>query len=135
MAHQPRPFEAMDMSSKDRSFLRGRFDSFVYAGRGIVQVFRREPNAKVHLVVACSVIAAAAALDVSKTDFALLAIAITMVFVAETINTAIERLTDLVSPDHHPLAAQAKDISAGAVLLASIGSVVIGAIVFGPKLL
>lgn len=98
-------------------------------------MFRREPNAKVHLVVACSVIAAAAALDVSKTDFALLAIAITMVFVAETINTAIERLTDLVSPDHHPLAAQAKDISAGAVLLASIGSVVIGAIVFGPKLL
>lgn len=123
------------MSSNDRPFFRGRIRSFVYAGRGIVQVFRCEPNAKVHLIVACVVIAVAAVLEVSITDFALLSIAITFVFVTETINTAIERLTDLACPDPHPLAAQAKDISAGAVLLASIGAVVIGAIVFGPKLM
>jgi diacylglycerol kinase (ATP) len=120
------------MSNKDRSLLTGRLRSFVYAGRGIVQVFRNEPNAKIHLLAACVVITLGLVLNVSKSDFALLAFAITMVFVTETINTAIERLTDLASPEHHPLAAQAKDIAAGAVLLASIGAVFIGVIVFLP---
>ena len=120
------------MSNKDRSRLTGRLRSFVYAGRGIVQVFRSEPNAKIHLLAAGLVMTLGVVLNVSKRDFALLAFAITLVFVTETINTAIERLTDLASPEHHPLAAQAKDIAAGAVLLASIGAMVIGAIVFLP---
>lgn len=120
------------MPNKDRSLLNGRLRSFVYAGRGIIQVFRNEPNAKIHFLAACLVITLGVVLNVSRSDFALLVFAITLVFVTETINTAIERLTDLVSPEHHPLAAQTKDIAAGAVLLASIGAMVIGVIVFLP---
>lgn len=86
------------MSNKDRSLLTGRLRSFVYAGRGIVHVFRNEPNAKIHLLAACLVITLGVVLNVSKSDFALLSFSITFVFVTETVNTAIERLTDLASP-------------------------------------
>ena len=61
-------------------------------------------------------------------------LAITAVWVAEGLNTALERLTDLVSPGFHPLAGKAKDIAAGAVLITVIGAVSIGIIIFGPRL-
>ncbi len=70
---------------------------------------------------------------VDRIEWALLASAVFLVLVAETINTAIEHLTDLASPERHPLAGHAKDAAAGAVLLAVIFSVLIAAIVFGTR--
>ena len=61
-------------------------------------------------------------------------LAIALVWTAEALNTALERLTDLVSPQHHPLAGQAKDIAAGAVLIAAIGAFCVGLVVFLPRL-
>ena len=60
--------------------------------------------------------------------------AIALVWVAEALNTALERLTDLASPEFHPLAGKAKDMAAGAVLLAVAGAVLIGIVIFGPRL-
>lgn len=122
------------MTRKDRS-LKARLRSFVFAARGLRQVFAQEPNAAIHLVAAVVVIVAGFLLELSNAEFAMIVIAIAMVFAAEVFNTAIERLTDLVSPTEHPLAGQSKDMAAGAVLIASIAAVIIGAIVFIPKLL
>jgi diacylglycerol kinase len=118
------------VSNPDKSFLNGRVRSFRNAVRGVYQLFRHEPNAQIHFVAACFVLTLAVFLNVSKTDFALLTVAVTMVIVTEAVNTAIERLTDRVSPEFHPLAGQAKDVAAGAVLLSSFGATAIGVIVF-----
>ena len=65
----------------------------------------------------------------------MLALAITLVWVAEALNTAFEVLCDVTSPDFHPLVKKSKDVAAAAVLLSAIGAIIIGALIFGPKLL
>ena len=70
--------------------------------------------------------------EVSRVDWLALVLAIALVWVAEAINTAIEFLTDLASPEYHPLAGKAKDVAAGAVLLAAIAAIAIAVIVFAP---
>ena len=72
--------------------------------------------------------------QLSRLEWALIALAVAGVWTAELMNTAIEALTDLASPDFHPLAGKAKDVAAGAVLLAAIGALVVGALVFIPHL-
>jgi diacylglycerol kinase (ATP) len=79
-----------------------------------------------HLVAAILVLVGAEVLHLSLQEFALLALAITLVLFAELVNTAIEVLVDLVSPEFHPLAQRAKDVAAGAVLLASVGAMILG---------
>jgi diacylglycerol kinase len=86
------------------------------------------------LAVAGCTIGAGALLRVTLTEWRLLLIAVFVVLIAEVINTAIEFLTDLASPEHHPLAAKAKDAAAGAVLLAAVLAFLIGVLVLGPKL-
>lgn len=104
--------------------------SFRYAIRGVGKVIRYENNAKVHLLATITVIMAGFYLRVSFRDWCLLVVAVAMVWITETVNTAIEKLVDLVSPGYNEKAGQAKDIAAGAVLLASIFAVVIGVLVF-----
>lgn len=77
----------------------------------------------------------AAWLQFSATEWALLVITIAGVWVTEGLNTAVEFVVDLVSPDYHQLAGWAKDVAAGAVLVASISAVIVGAILFVPRLL
>jgi len=104
-----------------------------YALRGIAFLFAAT---NVRLLAAATVAAVAAGgyFGVSGAEWCAIALAITIVWVAEALNTALERLVDLASPGIHPLAGQAKDIAAGAVLLAAIGAVSIGLIVFGARL-
>lgn len=104
--------------------------SFRYAIRGIGKVIRYENNAKVHLLATITVIIAGFYLRISFRDWCLLVIAVAMVWITETVNTAIEKLVDLVSPHYNEKAGTVKDVAAGAVLLASIFAVVIGALVF-----
>lgn len=73
-------------------------------------------------------------LGISATDWALLTLSIAVVLAAEAINSAMERMVDLVSPQWHPLARDAKDLAAGGVLIAAIGAAVVGVIVFLPYL-
>ena len=74
-------------------------------------------------------------LDLPSLEWAVLVLAISTVWVAEALNTAIEFVVDLASPGYHPLAGKAKDVAAGAVLLASFFAVVIGVLVLGPRIL
>src|SRR2546425_4974292 len=78
-------------------------------------------------------LAAGAYFSISALEWCAALLALSLIWAAEGMNTALERLTDLVSPDFHPLAGMAKDIAAGAVLLAAIGAVVLGFIIFGPR--
>jgi undecaprenol kinase len=112
---------------------RPRLLSFRYAFRGVRYMVRHEPNMRFHLLAATGVLLAAAAFRVPLTQWAALVFAITLVMLGETLNTAIEAVLDLVQPEHHELVGVVKDLAAGAVLVASAGSVVIAAIVFVPQ--
>lgn len=116
-----------------RDYLHTRKRSFGYAFKGIATLFRSQAHAKIHLVATLMVVAAGLLLKVSLPEWALLALAITIVWVAEGVNTAIEFVVDLASPEHHDLAGKAKDVAAGAVLLASIGAAAIAVLVLGPR--
>ncbi len=116
----------------------GRFPllcAFRCAGRGIAYAFASQRNLKIQLAVGLLAVIAGLALGISRTEWLAIVLAIMVVAVAEVVNTAVESVTDLASPDWHPLARAAKDAGAGAVLLASAGSVAVGLIVFVPHLL
>lgn len=111
-----------------------RILSFGFAFQGLITFFKTEHNAWIHLLSAIAVIVFGFVYDVSNTEWCWLIVSIGFVFAAEMFNTAIEFLTDLVSPQFHPLAKKVKDVASGAVLIAAITAVVIGLIIFLPKL-
>ena len=117
------------------SYLTGRLRSFGHAFRGLAILLRTQHNATIHAAATVMVVAAGALFGISPAEWALITLAIVCVWVAEALNTAIEFLVNLASPEPHPLAGKAKDVAAGAVLVAAIGSVIVGALVFGPHLL
>ena len=104
--------------------------SFKFAFEGIFQAFYHERNMRIHGVMALVVICLAAYLRVELEDWVILLLLIGLVISLELVNTAVERAVDLKSPTRHPLAKQAKDTAAGAVLLMSIISVIIGVCIF-----
>ena len=114
------------------SYLTGRLRSFGHAFRGLKVLLQTQHNARIHAVATVLVVVAGALLRISAFDWALIALAVLCVWAAEAMNTAIEFVVDLISPEHHPLAAKAKDVAAGAVLVAAIGSAIVGGLVFGP---
>jgi diacylglycerol kinase len=93
-----------------------------------------EHNAKIHLAATIVVISLGAWLRVATYDWCWLVAAMTLVWTAEALNTALERLADVAAPDQNPATANAKDIAAGGVLMASLGAAVIGVLVLGPHL-
>jgi diacylglycerol kinase len=108
--------------------------SLGYALDGIGYLFRTQRNAQIHAVAAALVFAAAWLFGISALEWLALLAAITVVIVAEGLNTAVEAVVDLVSPDYHQRARHAKDVAAGAVLLAAAGAAAIGALVFVPRM-
>lgn len=114
---------------------RRRIKSFVYAGRGIGILLSTQVNARIHAVATVLVLFGGIWLHISASDWALIVLAVVAVWVAEGLNTAVEFLVDLVSPEFQPLAGRIKDVAAGAVLIAAIGAVLVGLLVFGPPLL
>jgi diacylglycerol kinase (ATP) len=114
-------------------WLRRRLRSFRHAFRGI-DWLASEPNARIHAVAALCALAVSAVVRLSAPEWALIVLAIALVFATEALNTALERLADAAVPNEHPLIAAAKDLGAGAVLLASLGAAVVGVLVLGPHL-
>ena len=104
-----------------------------YALRGIGFLFGA-PNVWVLTAASLAALGAGAHFAISALEWCAVVLAIALVWVAEALNTALERLTDLASPQYNPLAGKAKDIAAGAVLIAALGAVSIGVIIFGPRL-
>jgi diacylglycerol kinase len=109
--------------------------SFAYAFAGIATVARTQTNFRIHLVAAVLALAAGLALGLSPVELAVLVLTIALVLAAESLNSAVEALCDLVSPQYHPLIERAKDISAGAVLITAIASVIVAVLLFVPRLL
>lgn len=108
--------------------------SFAFAGKGILYTFKEGRNFKVQLGFAAAALGLCALLSVSPTEWIVVILCIATVLGSECLNTAIEAAVDLSSPDIHPLAGAAKDCAAGGVLLASAASLVIGLIIFLPRL-
>ena len=122
--------------SKAPSFSwKARLKSFVYAWEGIVSFFRWEQNAQIHLVITFLVLVLSVTLGVSKWEAIAVVFSIAFVWVAEMINTAIEKTIDFVSMERHPQIKLVKDIAAGAVLIASLAAVAVGLFIFIPKLI
>ena len=98
-------------------------------------MFRTQANARIHAGVTLIVIVAGFLFGISRIEWCAVVAAIALVWTVEGLNTAIEAVVDLASPEFHPLAERAKDVAAGAVLIAALASVVIGLLVFGPRVL
>lgn len=113
---------------------RSIISSFNYAVSGIILALKTEKNMRIHYGIAIGVILLSLFFDFSRTEFLLLLFAISLVIVAEMINTALEKVVDLITKDYHPLAGLVKDISAGAVLIAAINSIVVGYLLFFDRL-
>jgi diacylglycerol kinase (ATP) len=112
---------------------RGRLmRSFGYAIRGVRMMLAFQANARIHALATMIVVALGFALGIQRWEWCAIVGAIGLVWTAEGLNTALEALTDLVSPGEHPLAGRAKDVAAGAVLCAAIAAAVIGLLVFLP---
>ena len=112
-----------------------RARSFGYAFRGVVTLLATQHNAWIHAAASVAVVGLGVALGVNRLEWALIVLAIALVWTAEGFNTALEWLCDVAAPEYHPLVKKAKDVAAAAVLLAAIGSALIGLLVFGPRLL
>jgi diacylglycerol kinase (ATP) len=104
-----------------------------YALRGL-RFLMEERNARMLLAGTIATIAAGLYFKLEPLEWCAVVFAVALLWTAEGLNSALERLTDLVSPGYHPLAGKAKDIAAGAVLIALLGAVSIGLLIFGPRL-
>jgi diacylglycerol kinase (ATP) len=105
-------------------------ESFDYATEGVIHALRTQRNLWIHFAIAAAVLVAALAFGVSKLELIALLLAITFVLVAELVNTAIEAAVDVASTSFDPMAKLAKDIAAGAVLIAALNAVAVGYLVF-----
>jgi diacylglycerol kinase (ATP) len=106
------------------------FDSFNYATEGIIHALRTQRNLWIHFAIAAAVLVAAIGFGVSKLELIVLLLAITFVLVAELVNTAIEAAVDVASTSFDPMAKLAKDMAAGAVLVAALNAIAVGYLVF-----
>lgn len=115
--------------------VRSRLQSFRYAARGIAFMVRTQHNAWIHLFVTTCVVGVAAWVGLDRLEWLWVIASVTAVWVAEGMNTALESLADAVSSQPDPRVGRAKDVAAGAVLIAAIGAAAIGLLVLGPRVL
>lgn len=116
-------------------YIRRTLRTFACAGHGLIYAIKKERNLRFHLLMTVVVSLFAWLLKVNRVEWMILVLVFGSVITAELINTAIETTVNLVTEDYHLLAKIAKDVSAGAVLVTAIVAVIIGLIIFIPKLL
>jgi diacylglycerol kinase len=110
-------------------------ESFRFAFAGLGHTLRTQRNARIHVSIAVVIVILGAAVGVEPIEWAVIALTVGFVFVSELFNTVVEAAIDLVTEEYHPLAKQAKDVAAGAVLTSAITAVAVGVLVLGPPLL
>jgi undecaprenol kinase len=125
----------MDLNDKEKKKPIPLLRSFSFAIFGIRTAIKHERNLRIHLTLSLIVFIFGFLFSISRVEWILILLTIGGMISLEIINSAIERVVDLVTADFHPLAKQAKDLAAGAVFSFAIISVVIGIIIFGPYLL
>ena len=117
-----------------REFVSREAESFACALRGIVSLLRSEVHARIHLVATVVVIVLGWWAEITSGQWIAVVLAIGLVWVAEALNTAIEYVADLAHPDEHPEVKKLKDLAAAAVLFASLIALIVGLLVFWPRL-
>jgi len=120
---------SLELNGKKRSI------GFHYAWNGILYIIKTERNFRIHLVCGFLAVAASVWLDLKIVEWALIVLVIGLVLLAELVNSAIEMIIDYLKPEIHPSAEKIKDAAAGAVLVAAIAAVVVGAIIFIPNII
>lgn len=115
--------------------MKKRINSFKYAGQGIREVILGEINMRIHIFLAFMVVVCGLIFNISVFEWLVCVLCFAVVMTAEMLNTAIETVVDLVSPDKHELARKAKDVAAGAVLLSAFFAAIAGLLIFIPKFL
>ena len=115
--------------------IKNRIRSFGYAFKGIALMFHHQPNFYIHLSLSVIALVLSYVLDLSRSEFLWIVLAIGLVLSAEIFNTAIEKLTDLVQPNQDPKAGKVKDLAAAAVLVLATTALSIGLIIFIPRLI
>jgi diacylglycerol kinase len=116
------------------SFLRKERSSFGYALAGLRHAWRTQRHLRIHALLAGLAVGAGLALSLTAAEWAVIVTLIALVTALELLNTVIEVVVDLVTPEYHPLAKVAKDVAAGAVLIASLGAVAAAATLFLPRI-
>src|ERR671917_1563376 len=132
-----RPSWELCVAPKDKQPMKGQQGvprSFEHAYRGLIYAVRTQRNMRIHVIIAALVLIASLLTGVSKLELAVLVLVILLVLITELINTALEFDVELVTKEYHPLAKLAKDVSAGAVLVASVGAVTVGYLILADDL-
>jgi len=123
------------MPNQQMGFFKSRIKAFGYAFSGWWFVIRTQRNAWIHMIVSIAVILISFILHITASSWALILLAIALVWIAEFLNTALEAVVDLATNhQHHELARVGKDVGAAAVLIAAVSSVIIGLLILGPPL-
>ena len=120
--------------NKRKSGISGRLKSFVFAFDGIIELIKSEPNSQIHLLASLIAVVLGLLLKITLSEWCIIIFAISLVWISEAFNTAIEKLVDHLFPEINETARCIKDISAGAVLIISIAAFIAGIIIFVPKL-
>ncbi|NLW44356.1 MAG: diacylglycerol kinase family protein [Syntrophomonadaceae bacterium] len=116
---------------KSRSFWASLHD----AASGVVYAFASQRNMKIHLIAAILVVAVGLFLGLNRVEWSVIILTITVVWAAEIVNTSLEEVVDLLSPQYSLAAGRAKNLSAGAVLVTALGAAAVGVMIFGPRLI
>lgn len=114
--------------------LQARLKSLTHAWSGLCELMLTEANARIHLAATLAVLALGLLLGLEPWEWVAIILATALVWTAEALNTALERLADAVTRDIHPSIRAAKDLAAGAVLVAALAAAMVGALVLGPRL-
>ena len=120
---------------KERARDKRLVDSFNFAIEGLISSLKNEKHMKVHILAAIIIVILAIVINASKVEILIISLSVSFVVITELVNTAVEAIVDLVSPERHPLAKLAKDVAAGAVLVAAINALCVGYLLFYDKLL
>ena len=120
---------------KERERDRRIIDSFNFAIEGLTEAIRNEKHMKVHILLAIIIVILAILTNATKVEILIISLSVSFVIITEMVNTSVEALVDLISPDRHPLAKLAKDVAAGAVLVSAINALCVGYLLFYDKLL
>ncbi|WP_077618846.1 diacylglycerol kinase family protein [Bacillus sinesaloumensis] len=124
----------MDLNDKKKNEWSRLIKSFSYALQGLREAFFSERNLQFHFLFSILVVICGFIFQITKVEWIVILILIGGMFSIELINTAIEKVVDLVTSEFHPLAKKAKDIAAGAVLIYALMSVIVGLLIFIPYL-
>jgi len=119
----------------DRFSLKNRFGSFKFAFNGLCSLLKNEHNSRIHLLAAIIAIAMGIILKINNIEWSLLVIVIGVVFLSELLNSSLESLADVIEPEWNEQIRKAKDYTAAAVLISAIISVIVGGLIFIPKIL